>query len=297
MTIAERCASCFEPEIWARGLSVYEQGQVKVTLADAARVMATVASRLSPKCEVILDVHDRPLEIEATCTCQDYSMGRLCHHIWATILAVDEMGWLQDGSPLSAELIVSHQDVSIEPDHNLSQARHHKRLRSGSVRPLERRRGLLVPRRQALRPPVPESPGPSWQDYLLRIRQQTTQRYLRHAVAPSSAALPPRRAWYVCNVERSLQAGGLVLAYHHQERLANGTWGPIKARGVARSDVPAYEAPADQRLLHLLLGQPPDRPESSAASASPPGPQRATHSLWHPSSMTASCPNCAPRAA
>ena len=52
----------------------------------------------------------------------------------------------------------------------------------------------------------------------------------------------------------SLQAGGLVLEYYHQERRQNGTFGTIKAQGVARDDVSAYEDPADQRLLELLLG-------------------------------------------
>jgi hypothetical protein len=63
-----------------------------------------------------------------------------------------------------------------------------------------------------------------------------------------------------------LEAVGLVLEYYHQERRQNGIFGKLKAQGVGREDVDAYEDPADQRLLEFLLGHP------SYADPSAPAP-------------------------
>ena len=124
-------------------------------------------------------------------------------------------------------------------------------------------------RRRESRPPAPKPP--TWQDQLQRIIRHTTHLHRQtgaHAVHRPADA--PRRAWYVWNIDMSLEAGGLVLEYYHQERRQNGTFGTIKAQGVARDDVSAYEDPADQRLFDLSTGS--RRPMTDrSASHSPYG--------------------------
>jgi uncharacterized Zn finger protein len=70
-----------------RGLILYQQG--RVTHTPDTRLTATV----QPPADALYQVEwafDLILsDIDAICTCPDYGMGALCHHIWATILAAD----------------------------------------------------------------------------------------------------------------------------------------------------------------------------------------------------------------
>ena len=118
----------------------------------------------------------------------------------------------------------------------------------GTLRQVDRGRVIPFPRRRPSRPPAPKPP--TWQEQLQRIIRHTT-----HLHRPTGATPPPDTA-APCLVHlehrQGLEAGGLVLEFYHQERRQNGTFGTMKAQGVARDDVGAYEDPADQRLLHLL---------------------------------------------
>jgi hypothetical protein len=180
-------------------------------------------------------------------------MGTLCHHIWATVLAADAAGWLQESLPLLDNLTVSHQDEDPEfPEPGASDERRLLSSLFGTLRKVERGRVIPFPRRPDRRPPAPKPP--TWQEQLQRIIRHTTQHQRRIGVSGSRSQPRARRAWYVWNIDRSLEVGGLVLEYYHQERRQNGAFGTIKAQGIVHSDVEAYEDPADQRLLQLLLG-------------------------------------------
>jgi superfamily II DNA or RNA helicase len=282
LTIAERCASGFQPAVWTRGLILYQQGRVTLSYTADSRLTATVQPPTGAPYHVELAFDLVLSDIEALCTCQDYRMGTLCHHIWATVLAADEASWLQESLPLLHELTVSHHDEDREcPEFDASDER--KRLSSlfGTFRKAERGRVVPLPRRRESRPPAPKPP--TWQDQLQRIIRHTAQQHRRTGATPSTAQPRPRRAWYVWNIDMSLQASGLVLEYYHQERRQNGTFGTIKAQGVARDDVSAYEDPADQRLLELLLGH--TSYEDRSASHAPyarRAPQRQTSCVVAP---------------
>ena len=87
MTIAERCAPASNPK---SGPAVSSStSSARVTLTDTAdtRLTATVQPRTGAPYHVELAFDLVLSDIEATCTCQDYGRGTLCHHIWATILA------------------------------------------------------------------------------------------------------------------------------------------------------------------------------------------------------------------
>jgi superfamily II DNA or RNA helicase len=253
LTIAEHCATCFHPEVWTRGLILYQQGRVTLNRTDDARLTATVQPPAGASYQVVFAFDLVLSDIEAICTCQDYGMGALCHHIWATVLAADAAGWLQESLPLLDHLTVSHQDEDM--DLQELGVTHERKLLSSlfrTFRKVERGRVIPLHRRRDRNPPAPKPP--TWQEQLQRIIRHASQQYRRTGAAPSSPQPRPRRAWYVWNIDRSLQAGGLVLETYHQERRQSGTFGKIKAQGVARDDVSAYEDSADQRLLELLLG-------------------------------------------
>jgi uncharacterized Zn finger protein len=114
LTIAERCASCFHPEVWTRGLILYQQGRVTLTTAADSHLTATVQPPTGAPYQVELAFDLVLSDIESICTCPDYGMGTLCHHIWATVLAADAAGWLQENLPLLDDLTVSHQDEDPE---------------------------------------------------------------------------------------------------------------------------------------------------------------------------------------
>jgi hypothetical protein len=282
LTIAEHCASCFHPEVWTRGLILYQQGRVTLTSAADSRLTATVQPPTGTLYHVELAFDLVLSDIEAICTCQDYGMGTLCHHIWATVLAADAAGWLQESLPLLGELTVSHQDEDPEfPEREVTHDRKFLSSLFGTLRKVERSRVVPLPQRRNRKHPTPKPP--TWQEQLQRIIRHTTQ-HQRHIGAAGSRSQPrARRAWYVWNIDMSLEVGGLVLEYYHQERRQNGTFGKIKAQGVARDDVSAYEDPADQRLLELLLGH--TSYEDRSASQSPYArrdPQRQTSCVVAP---------------
>ena len=64
MTLAERCASCFHPEVWARGLILGQQGQVTLHPTDEARVRATIQPHAGPPVQVVLEFDLRNADIE-----------------------------------------------------------------------------------------------------------------------------------------------------------------------------------------------------------------------------------------
>jgi superfamily II DNA or RNA helicase len=253
LTIAEQCAPCFHPEVWTRGLILYQQGRVTLTYTADSRLTATVQPPIGAPYHVELALDLVLSDIEAICTCPDYGGGTLCHHIWATVLAADEVSWLQESLPLVDDLTVSHQDEDLEcPEFDGSDERRLLSALFGTLRKVERGRVIPLPRRPDRRPPPPKPP--TWQDRLQRIIRHTTEHQRRIAAAPPGSQPRARRAWYVWNIDMSLEVGGLALEYYHQERRQNGTFGKIKAQGVSREDVDAYEDPADQRLLEFLLG-------------------------------------------
>jgi hypothetical protein len=243
LTIAELCASGFHPEVWTRGLILYQQGRVTLTSAADARLTATVQLPTGALYHVELAFDLVLCDIEAICTCPDYGIGTLCHHIWATVLAADAAGWLQESLPLMDDLTVSHQNEDVEfPELDVADERRLLSSLFGTLRKVERGRVIPQPRRPTPRPPAPKPP--TWQDQLQRIIRHTTQHQRRIAAAPPGSQPRARRAWYVWNIDMSLEAGGLVLEYYHQERRQNGILGKLKVQGVGREDVDAYEDPA-----------------------------------------------------
>ena len=271
MTIAERCASGFHPEVWTRGLILFQQGRVTLTETADARLKATVQPQAGVRYDVELAFDLVLADIEAICTCPDYGMGALCHHIWATVLAADEAGWLWTHLPLIDELTVSHRDEDVAlPGFDVSDKPQFLSALFGASRKATRGRMIPAPRLPERRSPATKSPTPkppTWQDQLQRIIRHTAHQQRGSGAAPWSAQPRARRAWYVWNIDKSLEVGGLVLDYYHQERRQNGAFGKIKPQGVAHDDVGAYEDPADQRLLELLLGH--RSYEDPAGSASP----------------------------
>ncbi|MDH3605277.1 MAG: hypothetical protein OEU26_37265, partial [Candidatus Tectomicrobia bacterium] len=253
MTIAEHCASCFHPEVWTRGLILYQQDRVSLMSTADSRLTAIVQPQTGTPYHVELAFDLVLGDIKAICTCPDYGMGTLCHHIWAMILAADAAGWLQESLPLGDDLTVSHQDEDLEfPAFDGSDEGRLLSSLFGTLRKVERGRVIPLPRRPDRRPPAPKAP--TWQDHLQRIIRHTAEHQRRMGAAESRSQPRARRAWYVWNIDKSLEAGGLVLDYYHQERRQTGAFGKLKAQGVGREDVEAYEDPADQRLLECLLG-------------------------------------------
>ena len=274
MTLAERCASCFQPEVWTRGLILYQQGRVALAFMNDAGVRATVQPSSGSPVQVGLDVHLGSSAIEVRCTCQDYGTGNLCHHIWAALLSADEASWLHETLPQLEELTIRHQDDLMgRPAPNITDDANLWNSLFGASRRVARGRVIPLSRRRDRKPSTPQPP--TWHDHVHRILRHTTHQLRRTGQGLPRAQTRPRRAWYVWNVSKSLQAGGLVLDYYHQDRRQTGAFGKLKPQGVSRDDLILYEDPADQRLLQLLLGHPSEGESGSAApSPAQPPPRR-----------------------
>ena len=250
MTLTELCAPSFDPEVWARGHALVQQGHLTLTQIDEDAVIASAQPNRTTEFDIWVEFDLLELELKGICTCPDYSRGHLCHHIWATLLAADAIGWHGDLWPLVDTVTVYHQDETMGlPPLDVADERSLLDALFGALRSPSRRRVIpLRPRVTRRRRRV--SRPPTWREQLRLVGQQSPT----GRPVPQTASARSRQAVYIVDVARSLEAGGLYIVYHHQEQRQDGTFGKIKPQGVNWADLSLYESPADQRLLQLLLG-------------------------------------------
>ena len=93
MPLSQRCQKSFDRMSVNLGFVVYRQPGVKLTRTSRTSVLVRIGKSLSERLEVEVDWGDAVLgEVNAYCDCDQYNDGKLCPHIWATLLAVDRQG-------------------------------------------------------------------------------------------------------------------------------------------------------------------------------------------------------------
>jgi superfamily II DNA or RNA helicase len=231
MTIVEECAASFSAGSRTRGRAYFQQNRVLLKQARASGVHATVRGSYGMRYTVALEWTPDTPDILATCTCPYYEGGDLCKHLWATMLAVEQVGW-PIGVTSRPGIRVQHQAAIAET--------------GGAARP-------AMPARRQLQEQL-KVPPRQWEQHLKQVITDSTAR--DRPVDQHAAPRPSRerRVWYVWNIEASLREHGLVIDYYQQELKKSGEDSKIKRQGIAPGDVSSLSDPLDQRLVQLLLG-------------------------------------------
>lgn len=88
MSIDEAWGSYFKPEVQSSGRKLFSQDKISISSGSDTGIQAFV--KAAPPYKVQLSSAEIGAEsFTAACSCPDGSKGRLCKHIWATLLSVE----------------------------------------------------------------------------------------------------------------------------------------------------------------------------------------------------------------
>ena len=90
MKVSDVLAPDVAPQVRFRGEQYFQEGRVNIILAKPGKVFATVHG--SRKYDV--DVAASGRELDYYCSCPYGNEGEICKHVWATVLAAEEDGYL-----------------------------------------------------------------------------------------------------------------------------------------------------------------------------------------------------------
>ncbi len=189
------------------------------------------------------------------CSCRGFSEGKPCKHLWATLLALNELG--PEGCPPGKDRVGLRKDnASRWRDLGVSPAAREARNFRSAKRPARRpnRRNQPSARRG-------RTTEPSWRTQLTAIREEVEKLADLGEEPAAPPALATRGIRFFINTTASLAAGGLVLDIFAPKAGAAGQSGEMR-----RISIPPEE-------LEGLL-RPEETPESLAVvTALPAGPQ------------------------
>jgi superfamily II DNA or RNA helicase len=227
-----------------RGHDYYVSRRVTIISGDALHVDATVRGGQSYEVQ-LYRVGDA---IEASCTCP-YCESYLapCKHIWATLLAAEDRGYLQgDGrrAVRKLELIAQDGEDDLDEDDLDDVAWYEPPQPASAFRP-----------RNGTAPSKPRSDPPrratqTWKAALSRLHSTA-----KEAPATGSAALPPgHEIIYVVDIPGSVAGNVLVLEVGTRHRKRDGEWSQPQNRRFSLSELARLPEPADRQALSILAG-------------------------------------------
>jgi superfamily II DNA or RNA helicase len=222
-SLLTRLSPEFAPEIRARGLDYFQRGLVRVAEAGVERVLAIVEGTR----RYSVDIAFAGERVELSCSCPFFmDQGEPCKHLWATLVKLDRMGYLD------------------KRERKLRESG--SRVRGGDgAGPL---RTLHAQRAGALESQAPAAPPPEW-DTLLREIRGGLRHHERSATRPWPAH---RQVFYVFDAPRTLFGGQAVLHLHYQDKDKKDRPRPRFSRDVPLRDLRAVPSAADRAILSVL---------------------------------------------
>jgi superfamily II DNA or RNA helicase len=212
----------------SRGLRYFKAGFV--TLQGGGPEKAEAIVRGSEPYRVHIQLQGDS-EVVADCSCPH--RDGVCKHVWATLLAAEQAGYLyRVASRWRPELVRPYDDD--EPDD----------MDPDALAEEERLIDEAVARHRAN--PKPQ-PLPEWR------RQLATLRHLAGQLPAPAASPQPRRILYIVDLDDCLSSNGLVVKVGESSLKKNGDWGKPAFRHGSVRDPESLE-PQDRQMLALLSG-------------------------------------------
>jgi len=233
-SLAAAFARNARPEVRQRGQAYYRQGRVDVQDAGPDFVDAQV--RGSRRYLVQLVVREK--DVGGHCTCPYFQDRGLCKHIWATILAADEQGYLQD-AVAHAHTVDFEDDDDSDPWQS-----------AGGIPDDAEDEIWDPPRRRGDRVAWSRL---SWKRALSLIH--APEQRDGWGTGPAVRWPVGQQLLYVLDVERTLATGIPRLDVLTRRPKKNGDWGkaqPLKTRHA--SELSTVPDALDRQILATLLG-------------------------------------------
>jgi superfamily II DNA or RNA helicase len=215
MGLSARLAGQASAEVRQQGRLAFERRRVVILQGGPRKVRATV--RGTSRGVVRLTRAARSLKVACSCSAYQHDRG-LCEHIWASVLAAEEWGYLNGFG-------------GSEPDY---------------AEPDEDDPGDGPARRKA-KPCKPANPA--WKKSLARLSNRA-----RQAPAPVGEAWPPgREVLYVVDATLT-STHGLTVELDVRQPKKDGDWSMPRPQRFGRAQIARLPDPADRVILSTLLG-------------------------------------------
>jgi len=183
------------------------------------------------------------------CTCPQGSVPEAaCKHLWATILAVDEGGYV---SPLLRAGQIPPFVCESKIPESLSEAWGEL----GADEDDDDEAMLSSTRKAPIRPALEIQPRlPQWQLRLVELKKE-----LRDKEAVNPSTVREREIHYEIDPGPSRESGQLVVQVSQRQRRTNGQWGKLKPLKLRSDRLDEIEHEDDRQILAVLSGGVPER--------------------------------------
>jgi len=238
MTLAEQFVGKFRADVRFRGEAYLKAERVSIMRVTADQVAGLV--RDGVEYETQLSREEGQLKMYCNCSAGT-QQDPTCKHLWATILAVDEGGFLTASAkpnyvpPFAVEQGAA--DFDDWEDEDLDSDVYQPSSggsRTGATR-------VKVELRD-------------WESRLLDVRErlETTDNGTRNTASE-------REVYYELDVEQSREVELLVIQTSQRQRRANGQWGKLKPLKLRPGQLDEIDHEDDRRILAYLAGGTPER--------------------------------------
>ena len=113
MKLASRLAQDFSASVRTKGDSYYRYYRVRIQSGSSSALSARVAGGENYRVEL----NFREGVLRVTCTCPYFDdHGNPCKHLWATIRAADEHGFLGEAASAARLLIVCDDELVLDEE-------------------------------------------------------------------------------------------------------------------------------------------------------------------------------------
>ncbi len=247
MTLSELLEGKFRADIRFRGVAYVKNERVSITRVTPDYVLAVV--RDGGEYETQLSREEDALKMYCNCT-NGNPAEVTCKHLWATILSVDEGGYVSGSlksdyiPPFACEstsLAFDMDDWDDDSDEEFLAAISRKTVRSQPDTATVTRKASKA----QLRP---------WEQKLSDLRATMD---VAQPAAPKAGR--DREIFYEIDLEQSREVGQIVIQTSQRERRANGQWGKLKPLKLRPGRYDDLDCDEDIRILAYLAGGTPER--------------------------------------
>jgi superfamily II DNA or RNA helicase len=220
MLLADRLRSDFSAYIRVRGEQYLRNGWVGIVEAAESAVRATVSGSRPYRVEI----QDGDRGLQLSCECPFFDSSGPCKHLWATVLAADQAGYLTAVADRPKVTALYEQPPVAE---------------TPPAAPVTR-----------AKPPAPP-PDSQWREQLRALLQSEPIGLPAGRDSPDG-----RELHYVIDGPGSMVAQSILLNLRTRERKADGDWGKWKEARITYRDAAEMPNPLDRELIAILLGAP-----------------------------------------
>jgi superfamily II DNA or RNA helicase len=252
MGFCKKLARDVASDVRARGRQYHASGVVRIVRGDTRSVRAIVEG--TERYRVILERHRKGLQV--CCSCP-YYQDRLvpCKHVWATILAAEQEGYLQGAGDPGPFFIDSNTDdrlmdwVEGADDEDDRPADAFGPNGWTADEPQRRFRPEGSPNRPGTRINGPAR-HPGWKQALAGLEEEAPP-----GLRPTVEAWPPgREILYVVDGATTREGRGLFIEVAQRQRKKDGTWSRPKVQRIPQAQINLLPDTADREILSYLGG-------------------------------------------